>query len=174
MTEIPTASAAAPGGCPFCAIAAGRAPAHIVYADARIVAFLDIRPIRPGHVQIVPRDHFPHFNALPDDLARELLSAGQRLADAQRDVFKVDRVGFLFPADAAPHAQIHAVPLLSAGDVTSRRRISEDRVTVQAPPRPTAVELAATARDLRDSLLRTVDNSVGWRPHPQFQSPASR
>jgi histidine triad (HIT) family protein len=174
MTEYLSACAAAPGGCLLCAIAAGRAPAHIVHADARIVAFLDIRPIRPGHLQIVPRDHYPNFNAVPDTLARELLNTGQRLADAQREVFGVDRVGFLFPADGLPHAQIHAVPLLSAGDVAARRRIAPDGVAFPAPPCATEAELAATARKLRDSLLRTVDNSVGWRPHPQTQSPHSR
>lgn len=174
MTDHPSARAAAPGGCLLCAFAAGRAPAHIVHADARIIAFLDIRPIRPGHLQIVPRDHFPHFNAVPDDLARDLLSTGQRLADAQREVFRVDRVGFLFPADGVPHAQIHAVPLLSAGDVAARRHFAADRGGLPAPPCPTEAELAATAGRLRDSLLRTVDNSVGWRPHPQTQSPHSR
>jgi histidine triad (HIT) family protein len=168
-----TPPTAAPGGCLFCAIAAGRVPAHIVHADARIVAFLDIRPIRPGHLQIVPRDHYPHFNALPPFLANELLNLGERLAEAQRLAFKVQRVGFLFPADGVSHAQVQAVPLLSAGDVTARRHAAGHRGAFQVP-QPPAAELAATAGRLRESLLRTVDNSVGWRPHPQTRSSHSR
>jgi histidine triad (HIT) family protein len=174
MIPNPSATAAAPGGCLFCAIAAGRAPAHIIHRGERIVAFLDTRPIRPGHLRIIPRAHFPHFNALPLDLARALLNMGQRLADAQRDVFKVDRVGFLFPAEGVPHAQLHAVPLLSAADVTARRTAPNGRVALPAPLSVSETALAATGYELRAALLRTVDNSVGWRRHPQTQSPHSR
>jgi len=128
------------GGCPSCAIAAGESPAHVVLETAQFVAFLDPAPIRPGHLRIVPRAHYPHFNALPPSLAEDLLNLGQRLAAAQRAVFKADRVGFLCPAPGVPHArsgacepharrpacgphaELEVVPLLSAGDVTARRR----------------------------------------------------
>ncbi|HMA14230.1 MAG: HIT family protein [Bacteroidota bacterium] len=136
-----TRETAAHRGCLFCAIAAGQAPAHIVHESERLVAFLDIAPIRPGHLQIVPRDHYPHFNALPSLLADELLSLGQRLAEAQRAVFRVDRVGFLFPAGGEPHAQVEVVPLLSAGDVTRRRA-----------EHPSPAQLAQAARLLRWEL----------------------
>lgn len=137
---------AASRGCLFCAIAAGRAPAHVVYQDDRLLAFLDTAPIRPGHLQIVPRDHFPHFNALPPFLAQDLLNLGQRLAAAQRAVFKADRVGFLFPAGGEPHARLEAIPLLSAGDVTARRRGADKDVG------PCEAELARAARLLRRQL----------------------
>ncbi len=123
-------SPAVRGGCPSCAISAGES-AHVVLQTAQFVAFLDPAPIRPGHLRIVPRAHYPHFNALPPSLAEDMLNLGQRLAAAQRAVFKVDRVGFLFPAGGephtrppacGPHAQLEVVPLLSAGDVTARRR----------------------------------------------------
>lgn len=116
MTEV-----RASGDCPFCAIAAGQTPAALITQSSSLVAFLDGNPIRRGHLRIVPRAHFPHFNALPPGLAADLLDLGQRLAAAQRSLFKVDRVGFLFPADAIPHAQVQLVPLLSAGDVAGRR-----------------------------------------------------
>ncbi len=134
---------AAQGGCPFCAIAAGRSPAPIVHQSARLVAFLDRSPIRPGHLRIIPREHFPHFNALPPDLARELLDLGRRLADAQRAVFKVDRVGFLFPAGDEPHAQLQAVPLLSAGDIAGRRPGAAGRGAPAGGPSGEALAAAA-------------------------------
>ena len=49
--------------CPFCRIARGEAAAHLVFPDDDLVTFLGIGPIRPGHVQIVPRRHFPFFDA---------------------------------------------------------------------------------------------------------------
>lgn len=142
MTDSP--QRAAPDGCPFCAIAADHAPVHLVHANDRLVAFLEAAPIRPGHLRIVPRAHFPHFNALPPDLARELLGLAERLAAAQRAAFQVDRVGFLFPAGGEPHAQVQAVPLLSAGDVAARR---------PRAARPPEAALAALAAQLRGRLL---------------------
>ena len=44
-------------GCPFCAIVAGTAPADLVLDDDVAVAFLDHRPLFPGHVLVVPRRH---------------------------------------------------------------------------------------------------------------------
>lgn len=138
-----TREIAARSGCLFCAIAAGQAPAHVVHESERLVAFLDIAPIRPGHLQIVPRAHYPHFNALPSSLADELLTLGQRLAEAQRAAFKADRVGFLFPASKGAHAQVEVVPLLTAGDVTARRRPAQHSA---------AAELTQAAHLLRREL----------------------
>ena len=148
MTQANTAV----GGCLFCAIAAGRAPAHIVHETARLVAFLDIAPIRPGHLQIIPRAHYPTFEALPPDLAAEILHLGQDFAEVQRRLYGVSRVGFLFTGGDIPHAHAHVVPLVSAGDITSRRYIAEPRVTWQTPPQPPSAELAATAEALRRGL----------------------
>lgn len=174
MSETSSAASAVPDTCPFCAIAAGRAPAHIVYAETRIVAFLDRQPIRPGHVQIIPRDHYATFDCLPADLAAQILHLGQRIAAVQRATYAVHRVGFLFSGGDIPHAHAHVVPLVSAGDLTSRRCIAEQKVTWQALPQPPEAELAATAGQLRECLLRTVDNSVGWRPDPQLRASHSR
>ncbi|MEQ8356621.1 MAG: HIT family protein [Kiloniellaceae bacterium] len=140
------------GDCPFCGIAAGRFSAHIVAESPRLLAFLDRNPIRPGHIQIIPRAHFPCFNALPPDLASELLRLGQRLGEALRSVCEVDRVGYLFPAGDIPHAQGHVVPLLSAGDVTARRYGAAEAVALRNGPPPADPDLSATARDLRRSL----------------------
>ena len=148
---------ATPGGCQFCAIAAGRDAAPIVHQTRHLVAFLDTAPIRPGHLRVMPRDHFPHFNALPAALATELLTLGQRLADAQRAVFAVDRVGFLFPAGGVRHAHVDVVPLLSAGDVAGRRPIAGRQVPLQAPPGPAGRALAATAAALARGLAAPPD-----------------
>ncbi len=44
-------------GCVFCGIVAGRVDADVVYEDALVVAFLDIRPLFAGHTLVVPRRH---------------------------------------------------------------------------------------------------------------------
>ena len=44
-------------GCAFCEILAGRLPGSVVFRDEHCTAFMDIRPINPGHVLVVPNDH---------------------------------------------------------------------------------------------------------------------
>jgi histidine triad (HIT) family protein len=48
---------ALPEGCVFCRIAAGKAPAWVVYEDSHAIAFLDTRPIAPGHILVCPKAH---------------------------------------------------------------------------------------------------------------------
>ena len=44
--------------CVFCKIVAGEIPAHKVYEDDKYLAFLDIRPLSPGHTLVIPKTHF--------------------------------------------------------------------------------------------------------------------
>lgn len=141
-----------PRRCLFCAIAAGRSPAHLIHRDERLVAFLDIHPIRPGHVQIVPRDHHRYFDDLPADLAGAITVLGQRVAKSLKALFGVQRVGFLFTGSDIDHAHAHVVPLVAPTDITSRRYIAEERLTFRETPRPPDEELAETADQLRQSL----------------------
>ena len=53
--------------CIFCKIIAGKSPGTIVYDDEQVVAFLDIHPVAPVHILIVPRQHIPSINHLTDD-----------------------------------------------------------------------------------------------------------
>ena len=138
--------------CLFCAIASGRAPAHVVYESPNILAFLDIAPIRAGHVQIIPREHYAYFDDLPPSLAAEIIDAGQRMAKVLKQKQSVKRVAFLFTGGDVPHAHAHVVPMVAATDITSRRYIAEETITFRAMPRLSDDELAATARELRAAL----------------------
>jgi histidine triad (HIT) family protein len=138
--------------CLFCRIAGGIIPAHLVHESPRLVAFLDIHPIRPGHVLIVPREHFPYFDALPPEVAQEVLHLGQKLAPILRAQCEVERVGFMFTGTDVPHAHAHVVPLVAPTDITSRRYIAEEQLTFGITPRVPDPELAATAASLKAAL----------------------
>ena len=138
----------APEPCLFCRIAAGEVTAHEVYRDDSIVAFLDIGPIRDGHVQIVPHRHVETFEALPPDLAAEILHLGQRIARVQKRLFGVERVAFLFTGGDIPHAHAHVVPMVEKTDITSRRYIATPDLSWTARPRPDEAALRRVAADL--------------------------
>jgi len=71
--------------CPFCRIIAGEIPATKVYEDEGFVALLDIRPAAPGHVLLVPRDHAPILQLLPEPRLRAVFPLAARLAGAVKD-----------------------------------------------------------------------------------------
>lgn len=138
--------------CIFCRIVRREVGAHVVYESEQVVAFLDINPIRLGHIQIVPREHFDYFDDLPTTVAAEILSVGQRLARALKAVYKVSRVAFLFTGGDIPHAHAHVVPMVEFDDITSRRYIVDEHVTYCDAPRATESDLASCAALIRALL----------------------
>ncbi len=72
------------GDCSFCRILAGQAPATIVWRDEACTAFMDIQPVNPGHVLIVPNAHAAELADLDEETAAHLMRLGHRLAAALR------------------------------------------------------------------------------------------
>ncbi len=140
------------GECIFCRIAAGQERADVIYEDKLVVAFLDIHPIRPGHTQIICRDHIPYFEGLPDDIASRILSVGQKIDRVMKSTLDVARIAFLFTGSDVAHAHAHLVPMHENTDITSRRYIAERDLTFRSTPRASDEELAATAAMLRSGL----------------------
>jgi histidine triad (HIT) family protein len=71
--------------CVFCRIVAGEEPAHEVLRDDEVVAFLDMRPLFPGHVLAVPRAHVVTLVDLAPSAVGPYFERVQRLAVAVRD-----------------------------------------------------------------------------------------
>lgn len=68
--------------CLFCKIAAGEIPATKVYEDGDMVAFLDIKPVNPGHVLVIPKAHYALLSETPDDVAAEMMKIVPSLGKA--------------------------------------------------------------------------------------------
>lgn len=140
--------------CLFCAIGKGSIPATIVHETPDLLAFLDVRPIRPGHVLIIPRKHYPYFDDLPADLATGILQSGQVLARAMKAHYGCERVGFVFTGTDIDHAHAHVVPLFSAKDITSIQYMEQKDVTFRPAPQSSREELAKEAAALRAALAQ--------------------
>lgn len=138
--------------CLFCRIARREIPAHIIYEDDYLVAFLDTGPIRPGHVQIIPRDHYPTFDDLTAELASRIVVLGQRFARILKARNGVSRAAFLFTGGDIAHAHAHVLPMIAPTDITSRRYIAEEAITFRPIPRPSEEELGRVAFTLREAL----------------------
>ena len=100
-------------GCLFCAIAAREAEASVVWADADLVAFLDVRPVFKGHVLLVPRVHVETLPDLPATLREPFLAATQRLARAVVDGLGAQGSFVAMNntvSQSVPHLHCHVVP----------------------------------------------------------------
>ncbi len=70
--------------CIFCSIIAGESPASVVYEDEHVLAFMDIMPVNPGHVLVVPKKHCPTLGDLDEATGVHLFRAGMRIERAIR------------------------------------------------------------------------------------------
>jgi histidine triad (HIT) family protein len=138
--------------CLFCRIAAREVTAHVLHEDGRLIAFLDICPIRPGHALIVPKRHHCYFDDMPADLAGLTIVPVQKLAVAMKHIYGVPRVAFLFTGGDLPHVHAHVVPMHKNIDITSRRYIAQEQLTFRDAPRIPGHELSATAENLVAAL----------------------
>lgn len=71
-------------GCIFCAIVAGQAEASVVHEDEAVVAFMDLHPVTPGHLLVVPRTHAVGLEDLDRATGAQVWSVGHDLSRALR------------------------------------------------------------------------------------------
>ncbi len=99
--------------CTFCRIARGELPAHVVHADAAHLAFLDHRPLFPGHVLVVPRAHHETLPDLPQHLIEPLFGAARLLASAVERGLAADGTFMAINnkvSQSVPHLHVHVIP----------------------------------------------------------------
>ncbi|RYF40823.1 MAG: HIT domain-containing protein [Comamonadaceae bacterium] len=157
MTPLPSPSPGAVAAehrtdCLFCRIAAGEIPCHAVYQSDRVLAFLDLHPIRAGHVLAIPRAHHAYYDDIPAETAMEIMQLGQRLAPLMRSRLSAKRVAFFYTGTDIAHAHAHIVPMVENGDITSRRYIQEETVTFGPAPRMADNALADIAATITGAL----------------------
>ena len=134
--------------CVFCGIVAGRLDASLVHEDERTLAFMDLNPITPGHLLVVPRAHAGCLAELDPGDGAEVFKVAHRLAAAVRSSgVRSDGVNlFLADGEAAGqevgHVHLHVVP-----------RYADDGFTLTADfGSPTRAELDDLAASIRRTL----------------------
>jgi len=99
--------------CVFCTIARGEVPAHIVYEDDVVIAFLDHRPVFLGHTLVAPRAHIETLADLPADLLEPFFAPVQRVARAVEAGMEADGTFVAINnkiSQSVPHLHAHVVP----------------------------------------------------------------
>ena len=101
--------------CLFCKIVKGEIPSEKVYEDEYSYAFLDIRPVNPGHVLLVPKQHFANLYEMSDDVLANLAPTIKKLGIAIKKAVGADGINVGMNNDSAAgqlvfHAHIHIMP----------------------------------------------------------------
>jgi histidine triad (HIT) family protein len=108
--------------CIFCDIIAERAPASVVYSDGLVLATMDIGPVNPGHVLVMPKDHVARMAEMDEELGMHLFRIAMRVAAALPgsgvecegiNIFLANRETAF---QEVPHIHLHVFPRFTGDD----------------------------------------------------------
>lgn len=132
--------------CIFCKIIAGEVPATVVHDDDVSASFMDINPLTPGHLLVVPKEHHDSIATIPGSVLSHMMLVGQWLAAALRaSPVRTDGIN-LFLADGAAagqevfHSHLHVIPRWSGDGI---------RIQSKRQPAPTREALEQLASSIR-------------------------
>lgn len=94
--------------CIFCKLVAGEIPAEKIYENDDFLAFLDIRPLSPGHSLIIPKKHYRWVWDVPN--AGDYFEVAKKVALAQKKAFGTEAVLSKIIGNEVPHAHIWIFP----------------------------------------------------------------
>ncbi|MCX4575642.1 HIT domain-containing protein [Streptomyces sp. NBC_01571] len=100
--------------CPFCEIAAGRAPATVVHEWSDVIAIVPLRPVVDGHTLVIPKRHVRDFASVPEVSADAMLHAAQLMRRMDRPMNLITSRG-REATQSVFHLHLHLVPR-AAGD----------------------------------------------------------
>lgn len=105
----------------FSKIIAGEIPCHRIAEDERYLAFLDIQPLVPGHVLVIPKIEVDYIFNCEDELLAGLILFAKKVAKMMEGKFDCKRIGVSVIGLEVPHAHIHLIPINGVTDMDFSR-----------------------------------------------------
>ncbi len=137
----------------FTKIIDGQIPSRMLWEDDVCVAFLDARPLAPGHSLVIPRVEIDRWTDLEPAVATHLTGVAHAIGRAQMTVFSPRRIGLLIAGFEVPHTHVHVVPINSMDDL--------DFANVDLTSDQTALD--QHLHDLRETLRASGHSAVSSR-----------
>jgi histidine triad (HIT) family protein len=102
--------------CVFCKIAAKEAPAHVVYEDDKVIAFMSIQPINVGHTLVVPKKHYENIYEIPEEEVAYLYKIVKKIAHAVNKAVNAEGIRIVQNNGEAAgqvifHMHVHIIPM---------------------------------------------------------------
>lgn len=101
----------------FTKIVNGEIPCYKVEEDENFLAFLDITPIRRGHVLVIPKIEVDYIFDLPDASLANMIVFSKKVAKKIKNAFPCKKIGITVIGLEVPHAHIHLIPINSLSDM---------------------------------------------------------
>jgi histidine triad (HIT) family protein len=101
----------------FSKIVAGEVPCFKVAEDDNYLAFLDITPLRRGHVLVIPKKETDYIFDLTDEAIGGIFVFSKKVAQSIKKAFPCKKVGVTIIGLEVPHAHIHLIPMNSMADM---------------------------------------------------------
>jgi len=101
--------------CSFCDLVRGSAEVSVCYEDGVAIAFMDIQPVNPGHLLVVPRAHYESLSDLPPQLGHHLFDVAQKLGAVVRSVTGCESMNIVVNSGSEAgqdelHYHVHVIP----------------------------------------------------------------
>ena len=107
--------------CIFCDIRDGKSPSYRIWENNDFLAFMNIYPINPGHILLIPKQHEDYIFDLKEPLYSELFKKAKEIAIPLKKALKPKRVALVVEGFGVPHIHIHLIPINTPGDLDPRR-----------------------------------------------------
>lgn len=117
----------------FTKIINGDIPCHKVAEDEHNLAFLDIMPLRKGHVLVIPKKEVDYLYDLSDEDFLSLQLFAKKVATGMRKVLPCKRIGTTVIGLEVPHAHIHLIPIYGIADMNfAQEKLKLDQELMQS------------------------------------------
>lgn len=143
--------------CIFCALINKSLPAEIIYEDEHTLAFMDVFPMRPGHVLVIPKRHAQYVYELNDTERNQLFNTANKIAKALREsALAPDALHFnindgVAAQQTVPHVHLHLLPRKKGDGLRFLGAIVSKPLTLLKKPIITE-DIKACAQAIRQAL----------------------
>ena len=92
-----------------------------VYEDEKFFAFLDIRPLNPGHTLLLPKEHVDYIFDVGEPLYSEIFEIAKKLSKPIQNAVQAKRIGLVAEGFGVPHVHVHIIPLNKGHEIDPAR-----------------------------------------------------
>lgn len=113
--------------CIFCKIVAGEIPSFKVFEDEIFLAFLDVKPVNPGHILLIPKKHDDYIFDMPDGEYSRLMLKAKELGAMLKEKLTSKKIGIIVEGFGVAHVHVHLIPINHANELNPQRAKEADQ-----------------------------------------------
>jgi histidine triad (HIT) family protein len=101
----------------FSRIVNGELPGHVLWQDELCYSILTLKPVREGHVLLIPRAEIDSWDEIPEATTAHLFITAQKISRVLRSLFPCQKIGMMIAGLEVRHAHVHLFPINALTDL---------------------------------------------------------